>query len=372
MHKGRIYFLGNSNSIHLVRWANELYKRGWECLVCTFNKNKPSLEFLKGIKVIYVPEWVESYKTKFRFLPLKYRFLRLLKNSDYDIFHIHSIPVGNSNIFFKKLKNLVISVWGSDIIWDDKLKKESIRRKWAKRVILESAVVITSTSYFMKEWVKKYLKKEKEIYVIPFGVDLNLFNPRKYKNKKDKKIRIVVAKLLRPKYGIDILIKAFKILTKKYNSVELHIIGDGEQRKELENLASDLNISSKVKFWGYVKNEDLPSKLSMMDIFAMPSIRESESFGVAAVEASAMSLPVVASNIGGIPEVVLNGKTGFLVKPGDVDELAKYLEILVINENLRKKMGDAGRRFVEEKYDWQKNVSDMEEIYKMVIQRSKK
>jgi len=182
----------------------------------------------------------------------------------------------------------------------------------------------------------------------------------------------VVAKLLRPKYGIDILIKAFKILTKKYNSVELHIIGDGEQRKELENLASDLNISSKVKFWGYVKNEDLPSKLSMMDIFAMPSIRESESFGVAAVEASAMGLPVVASNIGGIPEVVLNGKTGFLVKPGDVDELAKYLEILVINENLRKKMGDAGRRFVEEKYDWQKNVSDMEEIYKMVIQRSKK
>lgn len=369
--KGKIYYLGDPTSVHLTRWANEFFRRGWDCSIFTFNSNYSLTEELNPrIKVYYIPEYVKKFYKGFKIFPLKYKFINLIKNENYDIFHIHSIPVSNGNIFFKLLKNLVISVWGTDIIWDVPNKKESFRRKLAKRVILESADIITSTSYFMLNWVKKYIKKEKEIYVIPFGVDLKKFRPEKYKKKRDKTVKIYITKLLRPKYGIDILIKAFSYLCKELNNIELHIIGEGPLKEELINLTKSLSIDSKVKFWGYIKHSELPEIISQMDIFVMPSI--SESFGVAAIEASAMKIPVVASNIGGVPEVVIHNKTGFLFKPGDIKELEKYLKILITNKELREKMGIEGRKFVLDKYNWEKNVDEMEKLYYKILDGSEK
>ena len=114
-------------------------------------------------------------------------------------------------------------------------------------------------------------------------------------------------------------------------------------------LCNYLQIEDKSSIISTVNNLDMPSILSTIDIFVMPSIMV-ESFGVSALEASAMGLPVVASNLGGIPEVVINKITGILVNPNSVDSLVNALSELIKSRDLREKYGDAGRIFVKENY----------------------
>jgi glycosyltransferase involved in cell wall biosynthesis len=104
-----------------------------------------------------------------------------------------------------------------------------------------------------------------------------------------------------------------------------------------------------------------------VDIFAMPSTWEG--FGVSAIEASAMRLPVVASNIHGIPDVVVDGETGILVPPADAEALAGAIERLVTTPGLPASMGDAGRAFVEKHYDWRDNTRLMERLYDDMVHR---
>lgn len=101
--------------------------------------------------------------------------------------------------------------------------------------------------------------------------------------------------------------------------------------------------------------------MNRMDVFCAPSL--SESFGVAVIEASACETPVVVSNVGGLPEVVIDEVTGFIVEPKHVEQLAEKILILVNDQSLRKQMGAAGRKFVLENYAWEKNVDTMESIY---------
>ena len=114
------------------------------------------------------------------------------------------------------------------------------------------------------------------------------------------------------------------------------------------------------------------SMVSKSDIYAMPSIFEDESFGVAAIEASATGLPVVASSVGGVPEVIRNNITGFLVKKNNIGELVAALKKLIEDYELRKKMGKAGRELVENRYDWKDNLRSMANLYEKVLAKSER
>jgi glycosyltransferase involved in cell wall biosynthesis len=104
-----------------------------------------------------------------------------------------------------------------------------------------------------------------------------------------------------------------------------------------------------------------------MDIFVVPSLQES--FGVAAVEAAAAGLPVLASNVGGLPEVVVDGETGFLVPPADVEALSGRLSQLIADPALRQRMGQAGCTFIKAHYDWKANAAQMESLYQSIVGR---
>ena len=118
---------------------------------------------------------------------------------------------------------------------------------------------------------------------------------------------------------------------------------------------------------GQVSNEQVIHYLHEMDIFVMPSLQES--FGVAAVEAAAAGLPVIASHVGGLPEVVMEGETGFLVPPADLEALSGRLAQLIAAPALRHRLGEAGRAFVEAHFDWQVNASQMEYLYQSLTAR---
>ena len=127
-------------------------------------------------------------------------------------------------------------------------------------------------------------------------------------------------------------------------------------------------LDKNIKFFGHVSYSKIPEILEDIDLFVMPSI--CESFGVAAIEAQAMGIPVIASMSGGIPEAIVHNKTGTLVEAKNVEKLEESIIKLIKNPKLRKKMGKAGRQFVLSKYDLQKNVVRMENIYQSLLDKN--
>jgi len=283
---------------------------------------------------------------------------REVKRLSPDIFHAHYASSYGYLASFVDHPRKVVSVWGNDVIEfsrRNRLRKAIIRRS------LKSAHHITATSGFLRKAISNLGLKRALIEVIPFGIDLNLF--QYCERRAGGKTRIGIAKHLHPKYGIDYLLRAFAAISRSHSDLELLIVGKGPSENEYRALVGNLNLGNKVKFMGALPHEKVAQFLMTLDIFAMPSISDGESFGVAALEASATGLPVVATRVGGVPEVVLENITGLLVDRANVEQLSVALLKLIDEPDLRLKMGQAGRRFVEERYRWEDNLRAMTDLY---------
>jgi len=265
---------------------------------------------------------------------------------------------------FWRLKNLIVSAWGSDVVYDNS-NNEPWMLKFFKRFMVKQAKVITATSEFLRKITAKYAPESRKIHVIPFGVDCELFSPtKKGKNfLNPETITLGFVKHLRPKYGPEYLIVAMPRIIAHYANTYLIMVGSGEMEQELKRRVRKLGIQDKVEFTGDIPHEQVPSIMSKIDILVMPSVFESESFGVAALEASAMEIPVVATKVGGVPEVVEDGSTGILVPPRNSDKLAEAIVKLIKNPQLRVQMGKRGRELVLKKYRWESNAADMQRLY---------
>ena len=154
-----------------------------------------------------------------------------------------------------------------------------------------------------------------------------------------------------------------------FTKIHCDIYGDGSQKKELQLLINKLNLQNTVKLKGYIDNSLVPKVLSEMDIFCVTSI--SESFGVAAVEAQSMEVPVVATDADGFKEVVDDGVTGIIVKKKNPKSIAEGLMKLVLDKYLRQRMGKNGRKRIREKFDIEVNVLQMENAYKRAMQNER-
>lgn len=182
---------------------------------------------------------------------------------------------------------------------------------------------VTAVSQNLKEDTLKHFEINKDIRVIPNFIDLNRFSlkPREHFKKAiapgDERVLIHTSNFRKVKRTMDV-IKIFKKVKEKIPS-KLLMVGDGPERTNNEQLCRELGICDDVRFLG--KQDAIEEILSVSDLFLMPS--ESESFGLAALEAMACKVPVVATNVGGIPELVVNEVSGFLSNVGDIDDMAK-------------------------------------------------
>ena len=224
----------------------------------------------------------------------------------------------------------------------------------------------------MAKGVDKLIVSKNPVIVTPFGVDLNEFVKRNSEKRHSSNIIIGTVKRLKKKYGIDTLIRAFHqvklgLEDRKEISLKLLIVGDGVERNALIRLTHELRISDYVEFTGHVPNAEVPNYLNTIDVFVALSRLESESFGVAIVEASAMGIPVVCSNIGGLPEVVKDGETGFLVEVDNTSAAADRILELVLNEDLRVRLGNNGRKFITEKYSFKVNADNLVRAHSMLL-----
>lgn len=186
--------------------------------------------------------------------------------------------------------------------------------------------------------------------VIPNGADIAKFQtPNKTQNTKKEKTIITVSRLV-PKNRIDLLIHAVALLKKSHQDpIKLRIIGDGPERGVLERLADTLGVSNDTSFLGTVPHEDIPSYLQDSDVFVRPS--DSEGMGNAFVEAMAAGVPVIGTPVGGIPDVIEDGKTGLLAKTGDADDLAVKSARLLDDPEFAQRLSRAGEEKAK-KFDW--------------------
>jgi L-malate glycosyltransferase len=352
----KVALLAPSKSIHTHKWALFYKEHGIDVKVVTF-KDHYSPENAKEVETIVLPKLLPG---KLSYISSVFALKKLLASFQPDILHAHYV---SSYGFVGALANyhpFYVSVWGRDIY---QFPQQNNINKNIVEFTLKKADVICSTSHVMALETKKYT--DKHIEVTPFGVDLTKFKPLE---KRDKDVvTIGTVKALSDKYGIADLIKAFAIVHKDYPNTNLVIVGDGPQRQEYEQLAERLGISGVTTFTGRVPNTDVPIYINEMDIFAVPSTEDSESFGVAAVEAMACGVPVVVSNVGGLPEVVKKDVTGFVVPKENPEQLAEAFKRLLDDPSLRKQMGINGIAHVKEHYDWVDNANGMLKLYHQTL-----
>ncbi|NQE54770.1 Trehalose synthase [ANME-1 cluster archaeon GoMg3.2] len=204
---------------------------------------------------------------------------------------------------------------------------------------------------------------QSQICVIQNGIDFeDIHNVQPHKSVEYPSI-LFVGGLSKVK-GIDTLLNAVPILRKKILNLCLYIAGSGPEENKLKELVKELNIEENVNFLGYVSEIEKYSYYKSADVCVFPSIYEP--FGIVLLEAMACGKPVVASNVGGIPFVVEEGKTGLLFESGNVEDLADKIMTILKNEELREKMGEAGRERAKE-FTWDKIAERTVDVYKEIL-----
>ncbi|MBC8578954.1 glycosyltransferase [Zhenhengia yiwuensis] len=361
----KIMFIGSAKNIHTVRWVNALSDKGHEVYLITNKNHYDGIDGLNPNINVHKLTYGGTIGYYLNTIQIK----RIYKKIQPDIVNAHYASGYGVLARVAKLKPLILSVWGSDVYdfpYESKIKMKIIRKN------IKFADQIASTSYSMAKQVENIMQKKMSIQITPFGVDTEVFIKNSELKSKEYFIFGTV-KTLSEKYGIEYIIKAFKIfLDKIENEIVkkqpiLIIYGKGELEEKLKKLCVELKIEDKVFFKGYILNKEVPNAINNMDVFCLGSILDSESFGVAAVEAMACEVPVIATDVSGFKEVILNEKTGYIVERKNENEIADKMYELFKDKKMRLDMGQRGRKRVLELYDWKENVNTMLEIYKKTM-----
>jgi colanic acid/amylovoran biosynthesis glycosyltransferase len=210
-----------------------------------------------------------------------------------------------------------------------------------------------------------------KIVVHRMGVDLNQFTFVPRQPRSDGKAHLLTVARLVEKKGVEYAIKAVANVLKKYPHIEYDIAGDGPLRSDLIDLIEMFNIGDKIKLLGWKRQEEIVELVKGADILLAPSVTsedgDQEGIPVVLMEAMAQGLPVLSTYHSGIPELVQDGVSGFLVPERDVDALAEKLEHLVQHPEIWPEMGRAGRAHVERYHDIDKLNDQLVQLYQQLL-----
>src|SRR5712692_2520891 len=338
----KLCLLADAASVHTRRWAEYFAERGHEVHLLSMRPARYSRVTVHRIR----PPFGRG-----GYLAAAWVARRRIRRLAPDLVHAH---YASSYGLWGALGGrgpLVLSVWGSDV-------QDFPRGGPVQRRLLEwnlgRADVLCATSAALARETAAYAPPGAPIHLTPFGVDTDVFQPRPGSTRGPGVVLGTARNLMRT-YGLDVLLEAFARLdpaaaARAGNPLSLWIAGDGPDRATLENQAFRLGVRSHLQFMGALPHDRMPAFLWGLDLFVNPS--RAESFGVAALEAAASGLPVVASRVGGLPEIVLDGETGLLVEPEDAMALSEALSILIHSPEQRRALGKAARARAVERYDW--------------------
>lgn len=224
----------------------------------------------------------------------------------------------------------------------DKVKNEELR---------ECVDVLTAHCSAAKDFMERELRVKREVKVIHVGVDTVLFKPMERTGEylAEGKFKILTVARLHRYKGLEYLIEAMQLL-REVPEVKLYILGKGPEEENLQNLVNEFGLERRVEFIREaIPNYEMPFLYSECDVYVQPSIIEP--YGIAVLEAMACGKPVVGTKVGGIQDTIKDGETGFLVEPGNADEVADRITILK-DEDKRAEIGKSTREWVVDNFDW--------------------
>lgn len=348
---------GVANFIHHL--ADQLGKRGHTVSILAprengFDKIKP-----KNYHIYWCPKWKRLASVPFIFYTL---FLVLTRRIEkVFIGHVMSThAIGCLVLKFLFRIPSAILTHGNDLRYSCSTTVDTI----VVRYLLNNASLILCNSRFTAETLgaKGYTRKSEIFHP---GVDTTIFRPgvdiseiRKIYHLDGHKVILTVARLVEKK-NIEGVLRALPKVIQAIPNVLYLIIGEGEKKEALEEISGQLGVKNHVLFLGRIENNLLPRYYCACDLYVMPSFEDKrskdiETFGISYIEANACEKPVIGGRSGGVVDAIIEGETGLLVNPHDIDEIADAIIRLLRDSELARRIGENSRTRVEKELSWEK------------------
>lgn len=367
LHLGATYppYHGGMGTV-MKEQATRLAARGHEVVVATLALDgMPSGEVVEdGVRVIRCRAQVRWTRAG-----LAFSMLKLLTQESWDIVHLHAPFFGLQEAMALMLRGgwnpgRFVVTYHMDIVSSGFIKWVAAlsRVAFLGTVMRRADVVICgSDSYAQSSWLSRWPEVLSKCITHPFGVDLERFTPGKGATGKTCQFLFVGG--LDANHYFKGLEGAMIALSRATGPWRLTVVGEGDQRASFEDRARDLAIEDRTVFKGRVSDVLLPGMYQSADVLLFPSVDRSEAFGLVAVEAQACGTPVIASDLDGVRDVVVNEKTGWLVPPQDTRALAERIQLVLDDlENVRD-MRSGVAASARERFDWNRHVDQLETQY---------
>lgn len=360
----KVLLLSDSHSEHTEKWALGLASRGIHIGIFSFNKS--TYNWFSGVENITLLHETDTTvnaqkkRTKFQYIQYISDLKKAIREFQPDILHAHYATSYGLIGALSGFHPYIISVWGEDVY---KFPNASGLHKSLLKYNLKKSDEILSTSDIMRNETRKYTHKD--IMVTPFGVDTNEFKKKEVKKDKDT-ICIGTIKSIEDKYGIKYIIEATKLLLPRIKNKKLKVllVGSGTRIDHYKTIVKEEKLEDVIEFTGRVSFTEVSYYHNLLDVFLNVSVDDSESFGVAVVEAMACETPVIVSDVGGLKEVVDLGEYGIVVKKKNAEEIASAVERIINDEAYVKTITARARQHVLKKYDFNVCLDKMIHIYK--------
>lgn len=331
----------------------------WHCNL--FDRTAGTGAFPNALKATELP-YFEIEGSRWHGLPkILRKLLRLIKSEEFDVVHLHMLHatiIGGVMACFARSPAIVVTKhYTYDVL-------DSAVFRVLDRVFTNRADRIAAVSKVVEADILKHGANRSSTTTIYNGLDLATFDPRSCEHvdqlaSGENSVLIGCVGNLNTIKGHEYFVRAMPEILRSFPPARFVLIGEGAERSHLEQLSRSLGVADAVILTGF--RENVPALLAQIDLYVQPSLRES--FGIAILEAMAASKCVVASDVDGIPEVVLDGVTGLLVPPADVDAIARAVCSLLGDAARRDGMGIAGRARVEQEFDIKATAGAYQQLY---------
>ena len=335
-------------------------------------KKERCLTHIDGYDLKLIPPSLKAFHLKYPFevsIHLLIAIDRELRRGNIDLIHFHEYY---SPMFFAI--SILCKIHKVPIVAHNhggKLIGKGILKLFSYFLTLPSLFLSSKVLVLNKDeqsiLLRKFKLPQDKIVICRYGIDISFFHPISQNFAQSsiglsgqKAYILFVGRLSDFHKGISVLLRAFSNIARKVNNTFLIIAGNGPDEKKLKELAVSLGVKAKTHFVGHVET-DLPLYYNSADIVVVPSLFEA--FGIVNIEAMSCGKTVVASNVGGIREIITHEKTGFLVSPGNVEELGDTILTLLRHPEIRKQIGEAAREEVKTKYSSQSLGKRLDAIY---------
>lgn len=324
-----------------------------------------------GFKLIFIPELVREISIINDCLAF-IQLIKIISKENYDLIHTHTSKAGIlgrwaasfAQTFNSQLSTMqIIHMPHGHIFYGYYgFLKTQLFILLERITALITDKIITLTKIGSEEHLKFGIASQKKFVAISNGINEKKYLSFKVDTANKKKeldippgsIVVTTVARLEPVKGVRYFIESIPLITQSLNhQITFLIVGDGSLRNELEQQAKSLNVD--IKFLG--ERNDVPEILTISDIFVLPSLMEG--FGIVLLEAMILGKPVIATSVGGIPEIVVDKETGLLVPPSNPEKLAAAIIQLLENSSLRKKLGEKGKQRVLQNYTQEKMLANL-------------